>query len=144
MYPTSSCACLIAFPQAFLDVSPLLPSVPGVPPLNVLAFTETSTSISVRWSPPPVEFLYGIPRGYRIRYTPLHANGSLRMALFANVPYANTSDLLVGLEEFTNYSIEVAAVTIDAGVYSDPIVNETEQDSKAGHSFEYALFMMAT
>ena len=112
--------------------SPSLLSVPGAPPEDVSVFTESSTSISVQWSPPPEEVLFGIPRGYRIRYTPLHANGSLRMALFANVPYANTSDLLEGLEEFTNYSIEVAAVTIDAGVYSDPIVNITEQDSKTG------------
>ena len=107
-----------------------LSSVPGVPPQNVEVLTKSSTSIFVRWNPPQVEFLFGIPRGYRIRYTPLHVNGSNQMSRLKNVSYTNTSVLLVGLEEFTNYSIEAAAVTIDAGVYSDAIVNRTNPGRK--------------
>ena len=93
--------------------------------------TESSTTISVRWNPPPQALLYGIPREYQIRYTPLLPDESNRVAVFQNVPYDSDSTLLESLKEFTNYSIEVAAVTIGPGVYSDPRVTQTDQDCES-------------
>ena len=41
-----------------------------------------------------------------------------------------TSYTIVNLEEFTNYSIEVTAVTVGEGPYSTPIIVITDQDCK--------------
>ena len=100
--------------------------VPGAAPQDTEVLTASSTSILVQWNPPEDIFLNGVLRGYRIQYTP--SNG-LQAPQYQDVSYGNTSVLLEGLEEFTNYSINVAAVTIGVGVYSDVLFTITYQDS---------------
>ena len=41
----------------------------------------------------------------------------------------HSSYVIQNLKEFTNYSIEVAAVTVGEGPYSTPITVTTDQDS---------------
>jgi len=106
-------------------------SVPGEPPGNIRGQSNSSTSILVEWDLPRQEVLYGILRGFRIRYV---------VATNANIPSASvtteliseqeTSYTIVNLEEFTNYSIEVTAVTVGEGPYSSPIIVITDQDCK--------------
>ena len=106
-------------------------SVPGEPPGNIRGQSNSSTSILVEWDLPRREVLYGILRGFRIRYV---------VATNANIPSASvtteliseqeTSYTIVNLEEFTNYSIEVTAVTVGEGPYSSPIIVTTDQDCK--------------
>ena len=43
---------------------------------------------------------------------------------------SQTSYTIVSLEEHTNYSIEVTAVTVGEGPYSTPIIVITDQDCK--------------
>ncbi len=47
----------------------------------------------------------------------------------------NRSLIIDGLMEFTNYSVEVTAVTVGEGPYSDPVTVITDQDSKYDHYF---------
>ena len=52
---------------------------------------------------------------------------NLQIPQLQNISYDTTSVILEGLEEFTNYSIEVAAVTIGVDVYSDAVFTVTER-----------------
>ena len=111
--------------QRFLD------SVPGEPPGNVRGQSNSSTSILVEWEPPRREVLYGILRGFRIRYV-VTMNASIPGASVTTelISEQQTSYTISNLEEFTNYSVEVTAVTVGEGPYSSPIVVITDQDCK--------------
>ena len=90
------------------------------------ARNESSTSISVEWEPPPQEFLYGIPRGYIIRYEGFEELNSTEL-----ISFDQTLFILQNLSEFVNYSIEVTAVTgAGEGPYSPPVYVVTNQDRK--------------
>ena len=89
---------------------------------------DSSTSIRVNWEPPTSEFTFGILRAFIIRYalasTPDMYNST------ENIPSAQRTYVVEGLLEFTNYTIEVAAITVGRGVFSDPIIVITDQDSE--------------
>ena len=106
----------------------LLYSVPGEPPGNVCGQSNSSTSILVEWDLPRQEVLYGILRGFRIRYV-VAINESVTITTEL-ISEQRTSYTMVNLEEFTNYSIEVTAVTVGEGPYSTPIIVITDQDCK--------------
>ncbi len=118
------------------------PTVPGQPPQNVTAANLSSTSIYVQWEPPPQEFFFGILRGYIIRYVPVCNISNDDAYLMANSTETNyTLDLLM---EFVNYSIEVTAVTVGNGPFSDPVYVRTNADGMSGlHSYSQAAFVTA-
>ena len=100
-------------------------SVPGEPPRNVRGQSNSSTSILVEWDQPKEEVLYGILRGFRIRYgVAMDTNITTTTEL---IPEQQSSYIIHNLEEFTNYSIEVTAVTVGEGPYSTPINVITDQ-----------------
>ena len=103
--------------------------VPGEPPQNVQARNESSTTISVDWESPPQEFLFGILRGYIIRYVPVTEMDIVNSTEL--IPPNRNSFTLENLLEFTNYSIEVTAVTgAGEGPYSTPVYVVTNPDSE--------------
>ena len=57
-------------------------------------------------------------------------NASIPGARVTTELISQTSYTIVNLEEFTNYSIEVTAVTVGEGPYSTPIIVITDQDCK--------------
>ena len=92
---------------------------------------ESSTSISVEWEPPPQEFLFGIPRGYIIRYEGFEELNSTELNSTELISFDQTFFILQNLSEFVNYSIEVTAVTgAGEGSYSPPVYVVTNQDRK--------------
>ena len=95
-----------------------------MPPQDVQGMNLSSTTISVEWESPPEEFLYGILTGYRIRYVPMDGTNTPSFEMTGLI----TSTTLENLLEFTNYSIEVTAVTVGDGPYSDPIFIRTDPD----------------
>lgn len=101
-------------------------SVPGESPLNVFVESENSTSVRVQWNPPRQEVLFGILRSYRVR---IAVTGQTNFSVI-EVPSLVTVLLIGDLMEFTNYSVEVTAVTVGEGPYSDPVVVTTDQDSE--------------
>ena len=86
--------------------------------------SESSTSIRVEWDPPREDFQFGIIRSYIVLYRVTETGSAMVM----NV--VNRSLIIESLMEFTNYSVEVAAVTVGEGPYSDPVTVVTDQDSK--------------
>ena len=101
--------------------------VPGMAPVDVAAFNTSSTSVMVMWSLPPPNFIFGILRGFEIRY---HINDSNNTMSINNLTDADRFFEIHGLEEFKNYSIEVSAITIGNGPFSAPIYVVTDEDSK--------------
>jgi len=73
--------------------------------------------------------LFGILTGFVIR----HKNINLPQANFVyNEVFEDVQREFVinGLLQFTNYSVEVAAVTIGTGVFSELLVVRTDQDGE--------------
>lgn len=83
--------------------------IPADPPQNVSLEAASSSSLIVRWEPPPKESQNGIITGYKIRWRPrgkghseiLTTDGSRRL-------YAVT-----GLKKDQDYQIKVAAMTVN-------------------------------
>ncbi|XP_033114431.1 Down syndrome cell adhesion molecule homolog [Anneissia japonica] len=86
-----------------------LEDVPSQPPPSVQATPLGSTVIRVFWSTLPLDSIFGILQGYKIFYKPVRADED-EADLMIKVTTALTSDL-IGLEKFTNYSIQVLAFT---------------------------------
>ena len=104
-----------------------------MPPHNVTAKVVNSTVISVQWDGPiPCSQVNGLIVEYGVQYTAESRDVVQSMDVVGewNVSRAQTS--LTGLTPYTNYSIQVAAVNEhgDVGLYSDPIITQTLEDSK--------------
>jgi len=106
-------------------------SVPGESPGNVRGQSNSSTSILVEWDLPRQEVLYGVLRGFRIQYVAA-TNARIPSSSVTTelISEQQTSYTISNLEKFTNYSIEVTAVTVGEGPYSSPIIVITDQDCK--------------
>ena len=77
---------------------------------------------------------------YKIMYTPLETFGVTLESDTVNVSGSNMSVVLMGLEEYVNYTISVRAFTIvGAGPYSVAVIVLTQQDSKCNIIFIYLL-----
>ncbi|XP_055537203.1 neogenin isoform X3 [Wyeomyia smithii] len=83
-------------------------SIPSEPPSNVSLEATSSTSVTIRWQPPPVEDRNGQITGYKIRYRknkkPLQVETTP-----ANVRHWE----LKGLERLSAYQVKIAAMTVN-------------------------------
>jgi neogenin len=82
--------------------------VPSAAPQNVSVDALSSTSIIVRWEPPPEDSLNGVVTGYKIRYR----QGKLAHAV-ATVDGSQGQCTLTDLDRSTEYSIRVQAVNVN-------------------------------
>nr|XP_029732295.1 neogenin isoform X2 [Aedes albopictus] len=90
-------------------------SVPSEAPSNVTLEASSSTSITIRWQPPPVEDRNGQITGYKIRYRknkkPLQVDTTP-----ANVRHWE----LKGLDRLSAYQVKIAAMTVNgSGPFSE-------------------------
>ena len=103
------------------------------PPTNVVVETINSTAIRVSWGYPEVP--RGNITGYTI-FTNATENGQLNVTLERVNDVSDQMHVFGGLEPFTYYTFRVAAFAVTPeqthiGQPSEPIMRETEQDSKA-------------
>lgn len=82
----------------------------------------------VKWFPVPLQFQNGIVRRYRVSYVKFPPEWTGEAVII--VPGNQTSVNLTSLEKFTNYSIRIAAFTVDSGNFSEYIVVSTDEDGK--------------
>lgn len=91
-----------------------LQAPPAHPPLNVTLRSLNATSLRVRWTPLPPESWYGQPRGYNITWFETTEENELEMAadrkFHVSGDYHSHSYTITGLEEFTNYAVQVFAI----------------------------------
>lgn len=83
------------------------PTVPGDPPANVRASPDSTTSIKVEWAPVPE----CKSNGNIINYIVEVYNSTLGEVHYANVSGSEFSEVIEGLQEYTNYSVKVFAAT---------------------------------
>ena len=100
---------------------------PNAPPFNVQGHSTISTSVLVQWNNVPAAYQNGVILSYTVTYKAL-PDGSPQTKV---VSAPTTQVTLMGLNEYTNYSITVFASTIKGnGNMSEPIVVITDEDSK--------------
>jgi len=99
------------------------------PPSEIEAKVIDSTSMVVSWVKPDTTFLRGILRKYRVIFTSM---GSVFQPTRRNVttPADTLSVVLNGLYKYTEYDIQVTAITISDGEPSLPMVIRTDSDSE--------------
>ena len=89
----------------------------------------TTTTINVSWTELACQHRRGVITHYEVRYNTSDFNED--RSLTNTTMGDDTSLLIVDLEEFGNYTIEVRAHTAaGAGPYSSPICVQTLPDSK--------------
>ena len=102
--------------------------MPSGPPLNVVLFSPTSTSIDVNWDLPNPLLRNGIITKHRLNYTEVSQPSSwTTMELNASTSYT-----IERLKIFTQYYVSVSAGTqiIGFGPFSPPEIYQTLNDSK--------------
>ena len=97
---------------------------PTAPPLSLTVNSESSTSLSLQWLPPPEDGRNGIIIAYSVNITRI-SNGD-------SIEFTDIQDLYLiveSLRPYTQYSCSVAAHTvIGMGPYSIPLLALTNED----------------
>ena len=94
-----------------------------------MATPVSSTSIMVTWNDPPLTDQNGIIASYNVTYTNVNRTQS------NTIGATNRSVLLSNLEEFEEYSFEIAAITTEMGPFSDPVSTLTYEDGKNNYCY---------
>jgi ephrin-B len=95
-------------------------------PLGVVAVADSSTSVSVTWSEPNMP--NGIITRYEVTYT---RNDVMDAAMQQMNITSGTTVQLLGLDEFSNYTISVRGFTVALGEVSDPVTVRTNEDGES-------------
>ncbi|KAK3872049.1 hypothetical protein Pcinc_022840 [Petrolisthes cinctipes] len=103
--------------------------VPSEAPEEVQCSSLSSTSLLLRWTPPPPAAVHGVLQGYKVIYRPVHPTRFFHPDDVREKSVGSLSTTLAGLSRYTNYSISVAAYTRRGhGVRSSPIHCITQED----------------
>ena len=102
--------------------------VPDGPPLNIILYSPTSTSINVNWDLPDPLSRNGIITKHQLNYTEVFQPSNVIIVGLD----VSTSYLIEGLKIFTQYYVSVSAGTqiTGFGPYSQPAIHQTLNDSK--------------
>ena len=100
-------------------------TVPSSPPQNVMVTSVNPASLMVSWDPPPMIDHNG-PITYMIQYIRVGTSDMM------NVNSGTTQYTISGLVAFVDYSIIVAARTINGTgpISGPPVVQRSGEDSK--------------
>jgi len=91
--------------------------------------------VNVTWLEVPTGFVHGILRGYRVFYNRTQLQGATVKDVPANKRYVH----LMGLNKFTNYTIQVAAFTrIGYGALSLDLIVSTDEDGMDSSTFSFS------
>ena len=93
----------------------------------------SSTSLQVTWSPPLENETHGVIREYKIRYRKVECNSNTYMSPTWTERTVNTSTAsydITGLMKWSCYDVQVLAITIGNGVWSEAVRQRTSEDGK--------------
>ena len=102
-------------------------TAPEAPPVSVTAITNSTTSIIVRWGPPPLNMTNGIIDSYEIRYGQYNSSINDIFSDTVTQSISGNEFEVHNLQEFIEYGFQVRAITVAAGPYSDFATNTTFQ-----------------
>ena len=100
-------------------------------PLNVQVSNTSSTSLSITWVRPPPSETHGVFRQYDIRYQRVDCNSSATaLSNWAHkiVDGSILSSDITNLVKWSCYAVQIRAVTIKDGVWSDKVQQRTSED----------------
>lgn len=101
---------------------------PSGPPQEVKCYSSSSTSILVRWRPPPIESQNGIITQYTIHYAATEGEDTGTQQIHG-ISSQSSQYLLENLDKWTEYRVTVMAHTdVGAGPESLPQLIRTEED----------------
>ena len=107
---------------------------PTAAPLNLQVSNSSSTSFMLTWDPPPQNETNGFIRQYSIRYRRLICNSNLRSVLtdWTLIHVSRTARFgeIKGLAKWSCYAVQINAVTIKNGMWSEEIQRRTSEDGK--------------
>ena len=93
--------------------------------------------ISIQWDGlTPCSQVNGLIVQYRVQYTSESSGVVQRIDVAGEWNVTRAQISLTGLTPYTNYSIQVPAVNVqgDVGLYSDPIITQTQEESTCVHT----------
>lgn len=113
---------------------------PDHPPSDTICTTLTSQTIRVSWVSPPLESANGVIKGYKVVYAPSDVWFDDKSKDYKKT--ASSDTVLHGLKKYTNYTIQVLAMTSGGdGVRSIAIYCQTDQDTPEAPTAVKALVM---
>ncbi|XP_016097158.1 netrin receptor DCC-like [Sinocyclocheilus grahami] len=116
-----------------------LSDVPSAPPQNISLEVVYSRSIKVSWQPPPANTQNGFITGYKIRHRKTGRRGEQEAIEPNNLWY-----LFTGLEKGSQYSFQVAAMTVNGtGPSSEWHTAETPENDLDEPSSHYVISLKA-
>ena len=102
-------------------------TVPSSPPQSVTVTSTNPASLQISWQAPPVVNQNGPLTGYVIRYT--RSGFTINEIVASGLTY-----IISGLVPFVNYSVRVAAMTINGtGPFSADIMQVSGESGKLIH-----------
>ena len=102
------------------------PIAPDLAPRNVTVNSGNPGSLNITWLPPEEIGQNGPITAYEIQYTVVGSNETMIEAVTSRNMF-----ILTGLFPFVNYSIEIAAVTVNGtGPYSNATIGESGHEGK--------------
>lgn len=96
--------------------------VPTAPPSLTAYYVVDSTSLFYSWNAPPADNRNGVIRHYVLALTELDTG------FMFNHSTAGSNFTFLSLHPSYTYQVEIAAVTIDNGPFSDPVTLQTLED----------------
>ena len=101
-------------------------TVPSSPPQNVMVTSVIPASLMVSWQLPSTINYNGPITGHVIRYN--RVGTSVMMSANVN---SETTDTISGLDAYVEYSVRVAARTVNGtGPFSNPVVRRSGEASE--------------
>ncbi|XP_015126574.1 Down syndrome cell adhesion molecule-like protein Dscam2 isoform X1 [Diachasma alloeum] len=114
-------------PMTAESISTTLEDVPSSPPQDIRCTALSSQSLQVSWESPPDTSLNGILRGFKVSWESMDSlteTGKFDIKITTAL-----TAVISNLEKYTNYSIQVAAMTKPGdGVQSSPTYCTTKED----------------
>ena len=117
--------------------------VPSSPVRNLMTSTKglNATSIFVSWEVPILNDLNGVLVNYSISYFGIEIDTDLRVIYLSN-PNENRTYTLINLQEYTTYSISIAAYT-EVGKGPDAVITQrTNQDGEYSYKYFIGLYFI--
>ena len=99
---------------------------PSSAPTNITVTSLTSKELSITWAPPVPSDQNGLIREYVITLLEEYSGTLVNITVEGNI----SSYVFQNLHPAYTYSLEIAAITVSKGPYSDVIKVDTDEDSE--------------
>ena len=118
----------------------LFDTAPSGPPLGVVIYSKSKSSLSISWKPPNITFWNGIVNMYKV----CHSITGDQNVKCSGAVTSSLSYTIRNLQSATKYSVKVSAGT-SAGygtVFSAPVIDITNQGESFNRFFASEIYLI--